>query len=661
MDKQKITKHIHDLKEKSYKISDSILRTVYGLPPADQENKERAERTFIENLERGLYQIQTPEEVKALPIDLLPELARTLKDDIIQHTSVNGGHVAPSLGCVDMIVALHRVFETPKDALVFDVGHQAYAHKMLTGRRFQFYKIRKENGVSGFTKRDESVHDVFGAGHASTAVSAALGILEGKKLSNDFHHAVAIVGDGALTGGLSFEGLNHLGELKSNLIVIINDNRISIDANVGGLKNTFEAGRARDFFNALSLDYWGPFDGHNIRKMIEVFQKAKQHTKPLVIHLLTKKGQSYLPAEQDPVRFHGCGPFDAQTGHPAGQGDKKKFQDLFSETLTELATRDEKIVAITAAMASGTSLDKFQKVHPDRFYDVGLAESHAVTFAAGLATQGLKPFVCIYSTFMQRAYDQLIHDVALQNLPVRICMDRAGLVGDDGATHQGVFDLAFLRSIPNFVVMAPKDEVELQHMLETARGYNQGPISLRFPRGEVLGLPLPKELKSIPIGRAEHLYGDIKGDVLICAIGTPVHSAVEAAKILETDHSINASVLNLRFAKPLDEEMILDFASQFKAIITVEEGVVAGGVGEAVLDVLSKNGIRKPAQILGVPDQFISHAGQEGQRVECGVDVSSLVEAAIRLQHEGAEAIGRGKKSLGHKFSEIQLNLRSVK
>lgn len=588
-------------------------------------------------MEHGLYKIQTPEEVKGLTIGELPELARTLRDDIIQATSVNGGHIGASLCCIELIIALHRVFETPKDSFVFDVGHQAYAHKMLTGRRMQFYKLRKENGISGFTNRFESEHDIFGAGHASTAVSAALGILEAKKIQHDPHHVVAVIGDGALTGGLTFEGLNNVGGLKRPLIIVLNDNRMSIDPNVGALKESFEKGSefSRRFFEVLGIDYWGPFDGHDIPTLMATFEKAKRQTSPVVIHLMTEKGRGYTPAVKDKIRFHGCGPFDLETGNAIKSPDAKaKYQDIFAETLIELATRDEKIVAITAAMPSGTSLNKFQKVHPEKFYDVGLAEGHAVEFGAGLATQGIKPFVCVYSTFLQRAYDQLIHDVGVQNLPVRICMDRGGLVGDDGVTHQGVFDFAYLRSIPNFVVMAPKDEAELQHMMETARVYDRGPISIRFPRGEVLGVTLPSQLRVLPIGKAEHLYGDLSGDVLILAIGTPVLEAVKAAKTLDTDHHIKVSVINLRFAKPLDEKMILDFAAHFSMVMTVEEGVVRGGVGAAILEIFAQNGILKPTKLLGVPDHFIDHASQTRQREVVGIDEISMVRTAIEWMQD---------------------------
>lgn len=583
-------------------------------------------------MSNNLYQIQTPEEVKALPLSDLKGLSESLKNDIIQHTSVNGGHIGASLCCVDLIVALHRVFNTAEDRFVFDVGHQAYAHKMLTGRRFQFYKLRKENGVSGFTNRSESEHDAFGAGHASTSISSALGILEGKIQSGRPGHVVAVVGDGALTGGLTYEGLNHLGDLKRPLVIVLNDNQMSIDPNVGALKNAFEAGQAKKYFEMLGVTYVGPEDGHDIERMIALFEQAKASNKPVLIHLMTVKGHTYAPAEKDKVRFHGCGPFDIETGNAIKSSKaKEKYQDLFAETLTEIASRDKSVVAITAAMPSGTSLKKFAKVHPDRFYDVGLAEPHAVEFGAGLATEGVKPFVCVYSTFLQRAYDQLIHDVALQNLPVRVCMDRGGLVGDDGATHQGVFDFAYLRSLPNFVVMAPKDEAELQLMMETMRLHDRGPISVRFPRGEVMGVALPSELRPLQIGKAEHLYGDIQGDVLILAIGDPVHAAVESAKVLEREHELKTSVINLRFAKPLDETMILDFARQFKVVVTAEEGVIQGGVGAAILELFSRENLLKPTKLLGVPDHFVEHASQSRQREMCHIDQDGMIQAALQL------------------------------
>ncbi len=585
--------------------------------------------------ENRFYKIHSPEELKTLSLSEISELADSLRADIIQHTSVNGGHIGASLSCVDFIVAMHKVFTTPKDAFIFDVGHQAYAHKMLTGRRNQFYKIRKENGPAGFTNRAESEHDAFGAGHASTSISSAIGILEGKRKQGDNDsRVVAVIGDGALTGGLSFEGLNHTGDLARNLIVVLNDNKISIDPNVGALKDSFNADHenAKKYFNFLGFDYWGVLDGHNIESLIKTFEAAKVHGKPLVIHLNTEKGRSYTPAIKDKVRFHGCGPFDIESGVAVTSPDAKlKYQDMFAQTLCELAERDPKILAITAAMPSGTSLKKFQKVYPERFYDVGIAEGHAALFGAGLATEKLKPFVCVYSTFLQRGYDQLIHDIALQNLPVRVCMDRGGLVGDDGATHQGVFDYAYLRCVPNFVVMAPKDEAEMQHMLETMRSYEQGPISIRFPRGEVRGVSLPKKLEALPIGKAEQVYGGVRGDVLFLAIGEPVHATIEAAKNLEEHHRLKVGVVNLRFAKPLDEELICALATGYQAVVTVEEGAIHGGVGSAILEVLAKNMIFRPVHLVGVPDKFIEHASQGRQRQLCGLDYDSLISAAVDL------------------------------
>ena len=590
------------------------------------------------------YKMQSADDVKSLSFEELKDLATTLRHDIIQHTSENGGHIGASLCCVELILGMHKVFTTPKDSFVFDVGHQAYAHKMLTGRRFQFYKLRKENGISGFTNRSESEHDAFGAGHASTSISAALGILEGKKQNKDDGHVVAFIGDGSLTGGLAFEGLNHAGDLKRNLIVIFNDNKISIDPNTGALKDSMNADseHAKNYFNTLGFDYWGPQDGHDLDVITSTLEKAKAHNKPVVLHFLTNKGLGYSPAVKDRVRFHGCGPFDLESGAAIPSSNpNQKFQDIFADTLIEMASRDKAIVAITAAMPSGTSLKKFKTVHPDRFYDVGIAEGHAAEFGAGLATQGLKPFVCIYSTFLQRAYDQLIHDIALQNLPVRICMDRGGVVGDDGATHQGVFDYAYMRCIPNFVVMSPKDESELQRMMETMRGHNSGPISVRFPRGQALGVALPKDIKPIPIGESEFVYGNLKGDVLILAIGDPVNTAVEAAKVLEATHETSVSVVNLRFVKPLDTKRILELAPHFRAIVTVEEGTVVGGVGSGILELLHEHNILKPVVRVGVPDQFLEHASQDRQREFCGLDVNGITQAAL-------EAIRKGQTQMGY-------------
>lgn len=578
--------------------------------------------------------IQTPEELKALPQADLEALADSLRFDIIRHTAINGGHIGASLSCVDLIVGMHRVFNTPQDSFVFDVGHQAYAHKMLTGRRHQFDKIRKEGGPSGFTNRLESEHDVFGAGHASTSISAAIGILEGKKQNNDNSHVVALIGDGALSGGLSFEGLNTVGELKRNLIIVFNDNGISIDPNVGALKDSFNHSHsnAEKYFNILGIDYWGPFDGHNINEIIATLTRARFYRRPLVIHYHTQKGRGYEPALADRVRFHGCGPFDMATGTAVASPEvPKKYQDIFAETLVKLADQDDKVVAITAAMPSGTSLNKFGNVHPKKFYDVGIAEAHATLFGAGLSTQGIKPFVSIYSTFLQRAYDQLIHDIGIQNLPVRVVMDRGGLVGDDGATHQGVFDFAYLRCLPNFVVMAPKDEVELVHMLETMRQHDQGPITVRFPRGESFGLKLPKQPHALPIGRAELLYGDVSGDVLILAIGQPVHDAAKTARQLEEQEKLSVSVVNLRFAKPLDVELITKLAPHFAAIVTIEEGAIHGGVGSAILQVLMENLILKPVKLLGVPDRYLEHASPAKQRQICGIDCAALFQSALDI------------------------------
>ena len=600
---------------------------------------------------KSYHDIDSPAELKKLSLSDLEKLAESLRDDIIEVTAVNGGHIGASLGCVDFIVALHKVFQTPQDCFVFDVGHQAYAHKMLTGRRKNFTSLRKENGISGFTNRAESIHDIFGAGHASTSISAAIGILEAKKHLKDESFVVAIVGDGALTGGLTFEGLNNVGALQKNLIIILNDNKISIDPNVGAIKDFFEKENgAKNYFNTFNIDYLGPLDGHNISKMIETFEQLKNQSRPVVVHLLTEKGKGYVPATQDKINFHGCGPFEKLTGKSLPSAvQEKKYQEVFAENIIKLSETDPKILAITAAMPSGTSLKKYKAAFPERFYDIGIAEAHALDFGAGLATQNMKPFVCIYSTFLQRGYDQLIHDIALQKLPVRICMDRAGVVGDDGATHQGVFDYAYLRSIPNFVVMAPKDEIELQHMMETMRLYDNGPISVRFPRGHVRGLAPVNHFTPLPLGKAEVMLGTTSGDVLICAIGEPVYDAVLAAKELSEKHGLQVSVLNLRFAKPLDNEKILQFAENFRVVVTVEEGVKMGGVGSAILELLAENHVLKPVKILGVPDLFIEQASQKKQRELCGIDKNSIVEESLNL-FEATNTTSKRKTSAAGNF-----------
>lgn len=620
-------------------------------------------------MEGVLDRIHTPQDLRSLSLQELERLAGEIRQAIIRTVSRTGGHLAPNLGVVELTLALHRVFDTPKDKLIWDVGHQCYVHKIVTGRREQLETLRQFGGLSGFPSRHESPYDAFGTGHSSTAISAALGMAVARDFRGEDFAVVAVVGDGAMTAGMAFEALNHAGHLQKPLIVVLNDNEMSIARNVGALaeylarirtnprysrsKEEFEslvsripalgpkmvrlAERLRDslkylvvpgmFFEELGFTYLGPIDGHNLGVLITVLEQAKTTRNPVLVHVLTCKGKGYGPAEKDPDIFHGVGPFDVATGKPVKTG-RLSYTEVFGRTLVELAADDPRIVAITAAMPAGTGLVDFSRAYPDRFFDVGIAEQHAVTFAAGLATQGYKPVVAIYSTFLQRAFDQVLHDVALQKLPVIFALDRGGIVGEDGVTHQGLFDFAYLRIIPNMVVMAPKDENELRHMLKTAVAYG-GPIAFRYPRGTGTGCPLEQEVRTLPIGRAEVLQeGD---DLAILAVGNMVPVALEAARELAR-RSIGAAVINARFVKPLDEECILTYAAQTRKVLTVEEHVLAGGFGSAVLELLSARGLWdvKVAR-LGIPDIFVEHGAPEILRARYGLTAPDLVNVAETL------------------------------
>jgi len=566
--------------------------------------------------------------------------------------SKNGGHLAPNLGVVELTIALHRVFDSPRDKFVFDVGHQAYIHKIITGRKDRFPTLRQYKGLSGFPKRQESEHDVFGVGHSSTSISAADGIAAARDLLGDDYHVVAIIGDGAMTGGMSFEALNHVGDTKRRLIIILNDNEMSISKNVGamsqylyqlrtgetynrlkhnlenwlsGLEHGDDVLEAIDrvktgvkylvnpesMFEHLGIKYFGPVDGHNIEALIPMLTAAKKEDGPVLLHVITKKGKGYAPAEESPNKFHGTGPFDIATGKKITKpGAPPSYTDVFGKTLVELAEKDKRIVAITAAMPDGTGVTGFAQRFPDRFFDVGIAEQHAVTFAAGLATQGIKAVAAIYSTFMQRAYDQVLHDVCMQKLPVKLCMDRAGLVGDDGYTHHGVFDYAYLLPMPHMVIMAPKDENELRHMLATAMEYDDGPISLRYPRGSGLGVDCSEALHTLPIGRAERIRTGT--DVSLWAIGSMVSEAEKTAELLQ-EKGVSAGVVNMRFAKPLDTEMLFQDARDTHCIVTMEEGAVIGGVGEVLVQALNNHGLLDKTLVLnfGIPDEFISQGDRK--------------------------------------------------
>jgi 1-deoxy-D-xylulose-5-phosphate synthase len=618
-----------------------------------------------------LEKINSPADLKALSRSELPILASEIRKVIIDVVSKNGGHLAPSLGVVELAIAIHYVFNAPSDKIIWDVGHQSYAHKLLTGRRKRFHTLRQHDGICGFTRMSESPYDAFSTGHSSTSISAGLGIACAKRLKNDKSKVIAVIGDGSMTAGLAYEGLNQAGDINKNIIVILNDNDMSIAHNVGALSSflsrTFSAKYLQDFkkelkdflkslpkvgddiyqfakrskesfktfitpgmlFEAFNFEYFGPIDGHNLNHLIDILNNIKCLNEPVLLHVSTKKGKGYPPAEKNPVYFHGVGCFNADTGESLNKEcSVPTYTQVFGETLFQMAKKDERIVAVTAAMPEGTGLVKFAKAYPERFFDVGIAEQHAVTFAAGLATEGLKPVVAIYSTFLQRAYDQILHDVCIEALPVVFAIDRGGIVGDDGATHNGVFDLSYLRSLPNMVVMAPKDENELARMLTTSLAH-KGPIAVRYPRGDVEGVKIEKRDIPLPIGKGEVLQ---KGnDVLILAIGRSVSEALAAHSTL-AKKGISATVVNCRFVKPLDADLIGALAGEIPRIITVEENVRQGGFGSAVLECLSDQGVMGfHLQCIGIPDTFVEHGPQKILRSKYGIDASSIVDTAKRL------------------------------
>jgi len=623
-----------------------------------------------------LEQINSPQDLHNFNITQLEQLAAEIRKTIINTVAVNGGHLAPNLGVVELTMALHRVFQTPRDKIIWDVGHQSYVHKLLTGRRKEFHTLRQYGGLSGFPRPDESEHDAFTTGHSSTSISAALGLALARDLMGDTNSVVAVIGDGAMTGGMAFEAMNHAGHLKTDLIVVLNDNEMSISHNVGAMsgyltrirtdpkyskgKDEFEqlmkripsigstvlkfAERFKDslkyflvpgvIFEELGFTYLGPINGHNIRSMINTLEQAKTLGGPVLVHVITEKGKGYAPAVEKADMFHGIGPFDVQSGTCIKSTDTSTYTEVFGRTLVRLAEQDHRIVAITAAMCSGTGLTDFARLFPGRFFDVGIAEQHAVTMAAGLAKTGLKPVVAVYSTFLQRAYDQIIHDVCLQNLPVVFAVDRAGIVGDDGPTHHGLFDLSFLRSIPNINILAPANEKEVQDMLYTALN-TEGPCALRYPRGTGLGAALGQQWTEIPLGRAEVLTEG--GDITILAVGNMVPVAVKAAEILK-DAGIPATVINARFVKPLDEECIIRHAGYTGRLITVEENVLAGGFGSAVLELLGRTPARtmphkEPIDVkcLGIPDVFVEHGSQPLLREKYGLSPDYIADVALGM------------------------------
>lgn len=618
---------------------------------------------------RILNSIQSPDDLKKLSLEELPLLAEEVRRVIIDTVSKTGGHLAASLGVVELTIALHYVFNTPRDKLIWDVGHQSYAHKILTGRKDAFPTLRQYEGLSGFPKREESPYDTFNTGHSSTSLSAAVGMTRARSLQGSNHKVIAVIGDGSLSAGIAFEALNHAGHIKEDLIVILNDNEMSISPNVGALASSLSriiSGQAynkfRDelktilekipgigesvsrlfrqsegffkslfvpglIFEELGFIYIGPVLGHRIDLLVKDLKNISNLKGPILLHVITKKGYGYSPAEKDPTFFHGVGSFDKATGAPLSSKSCPSYTDVFGTALTKIARSNPAVVAITAGMTSGTGLEMFQKEFPGRFYDVGIAEQHAVTFAAGMAVEGLRPVAAIYSTFLQRSYDQVLHDVCLQNLPVVFMLDRAGIVGEDGPTHHGLFDISFLRALPNLVFMAPKDENELQHMLHTAFQLSQ-PVAIRYPRGNGAGVPLDQEFITLPVGKAEILRSG--ADAAILALGITVYPALAAAERLEAE-GIRCTVVNSRFIKPLDPAALISLASGVKGIITVEENVLQGGFGSAVLEALQMHSCMARVIRIGIPDTFVEQGSQKILRSKYGLDADGIYAAVKKL------------------------------
>lgn len=618
-----------------------------------------------------LHTIESPADLKKLTSEELEHLCVEIRRYIIEIISSRGGHLASSLGCVEITLALHYVFDMPRDKILWDVGHQSYTHKIITGRREQFKEIRTRNGISGFPSIAESEYDTFGVGHASTAISAALGLAAARDIRGEDHFVVSVVGDGALTGGMSFEGINQAGHLKKErFIIVLNDNEMSISKNVGALSRyltkittqklylQLEAdvwellgkipsvgGKAKTLarrikesiknlvvpnilFEELGFRYFGPLDGHNVSELIETFAQLKKVPGPVLVHIVTKKGKGYSFAEKDAERFHGIGSFYKTTGNKRTNSEGPTYSRIFGDKMIELAERDDSLIAITAAMKEGTGLSGFGERFPDRFYDVGIAEQHAVTFSAGLARAGMKPFVAIYSTFLQRSYDQIIHDVALQKLPVRFILDRAGLVGEDGPTHHGAFDLSYLRIVPGMVIMTPADGGELERMLETALEYDEGPIALRFPRGAVPKESLVSETGSIEVGKGTLLRSG--GEAALIAVGSMVATALEAAKLLAVK-GIEVSVMNARFVKPIDRNLVFSVASEDIPVVTLEENALNGGFGDAVKELFEDEGLPNRIVRIGLPDEFIPHGKRAELLAEAGLEAERVAERIVGI------------------------------
>ena len=614
-----------------------------------------------------LDQIEKPEDIRNFSIEQLRVLCAEIRHYMIECCAVNPGHLGSSLGAVELIVGLHYLYNTPEDKLVFDVGHQAYAHKIITGRRELFKKNRMKDGISGFPKRSESEYDAFGVGHSSTSISAALGFAEAAKMQGLSQKVVALIGDGSLTGGQAFEGLNNAGASKANMLVILNDNNISIDKNIGGMheyllrittnpkynkakqqvwdglgdgwvrkcvqklvtttKSHIVSSSGGHLFQAMGFRYFGPIDGNDIAQVVETLSKLKEINGPLILHVMTKKGKGYAPAENDQTTWHAPGIFDPETGmRQKSKKGESRYQDVFGQVLLELARLNDKVVGITPAMASGCGMNILSKEMPDRFYDVGIEEEHAVTFSAGLAAGGMKPFCNIYSSFSQRAYDQIIHDVALQNLPVVLCLDRGGIVGEDGATHHGCYDMAIYRTIPGAIIAAPKDEIELKDLMYTAMNSTEGPFIIRYPRGYGEGTDWQNhEFETMEPGKGEKM---IDGDTIaVIAAGPVANRALEAAEIIKEETGWTPSIYNIRYIKPVDENLLEEISKKYKTIITVEDGCTIGGLHGAVAEYMSKLDSPVKVRAIGIPDRYLSQGTQDELREECGLTTTELTSA----------------------------------
>ncbi len=612
-----------------------------------------------------LFRVNSPADIRTFSMDELKTLCIEIREYMVDVISQIGGHFGGGLGTVELTVALHKVFNTPNDLIVWDTGHQAYPHKILTGRRDQLKSIRRLNGISGFLKRTESEYDAFGAGHASTSISAALGMAVARDIQNTDKKVIAVIGDGAMTGGMAYEAMNNSGLIKSNMIVVLNDNNMSIASNVWQISNYFSemishpeynkfkgaiwdlTGKLDNFgdgirrvtarlgsgiksmltpgmlFEALGFRYFGPINGHSLDQLIKIFEQVKNYNGPILVHITSEKGKGYKPAENHVQRLHAATPFDKVTGEAIKKSGGASYTTIFGNALVEIAKQNSKVIGITAAMPDGTGLDFLQKETPERYFDVGIAEEHAVTFAAGLATQGIIPVVAIYSTFLQRAFDQIIHDVALQKLHVVFVLDRAGLVGADGPTHHGSFDLTYLRLIPNMIIMAPKDEAELRNMLFTAINYKDGPVAIRYPRGSALGVPIQNGFVEIPVGKAEKISsGD---DVVLLAVGNMVEYAKKASEKLFAD-GIHAEIINMRFVKPLDTDILDECAKRFGKIVTLEESTIVGGFGSGLLEYFAEKKYKNEILRIGLPDQFVDHGTQEELHRIIGIDPDGIVE-----------------------------------